>query len=178
MYEGLTGPKPEGSGGVLERKVAANITEMRADRGDFCFRLDDQCGGYVSAFVRVDFDVREVGVEIERELGDGGRCVRHRVWSFPIGVNRASKIITPTFIQDGQSRNGIDFKKSPCDISAMANDIHVWLSDEDAEALRARAKRETRSTTNMATVLIRRGLAVDDAADEDKPKRGRPRKVA
>lgn len=60
----------------------------------------------------------------------------------------------------------------------MANDIHVWLSDEDAEALRARAKRETRSTTNMATVLIRRGLAVDDAADEDKPKRGRPRKVA
>lgn len=60
----------------------------------------------------------------------------------------------------------------------MANEIHVRLSDEDAEAVRTRAQREVRSITNMATLLIRRGLSIKDAADEDKPKRGRPRKVA
>lgn len=61
----------------------------------------------------------------------------------------------------------------------MKNDIHVWLSDEDAAALKARAAREVRSITNMATVLIRQGLAVlPHLVDEEKPKRGRPRKAA
>lgn len=59
----------------------------------------------------------------------------------------------------------------------MRKDIHVWLSDEEAETLRDRARREIRSITNMATVLIRRGLAAeDDTTTEAKPKRGRPRK--
>lgn len=60
----------------------------------------------------------------------------------------------------------------------MANDIHVWLPDDMAAALKARAEHEMRSVTNMACVLIQRGLAVPGnalVAAEDRPRVGRPR---
>lgn len=59
----------------------------------------------------------------------------------------------------------------------MANDIHVWLSDDHAEALRDLAGREMRSITNMASVLIQQGLEAAGVAigvDAARPKRGRP----
>lgn len=58
---------------------------------------------------------------------------------------------------------------------AMANDIHVYLSDEDMKALKVRAGREMRSITNMALVLIRQGLSRGDSTNaENRPRPGRP----
>lgn len=59
----------------------------------------------------------------------------------------------------------------------MANDIHVWLSDEDVDTLRTRARREIRSITNMATILIRIGLmSGTETISIPSPKRGRPKR--
>lgn len=40
----------------------------------------------------------------------------------------------------------------------MTKDIHIWLTDEEAAGLAARAKADDRSITNMARVYIRAGL--------------------
>ncbi len=64
-----------------------------------------------------------------------------------------------------------------CHVSAMANDIHIFLSDEEAAKLRTLAKREDRSLNNTGRLLIRRGLAADpDLTEETRTKRGRPAK--
>jgi hypothetical protein len=59
----------------------------------------------------------------------------------------------------------------------MTTDIHVWLSDEEAESLKQIALREDRSITNLARLYIRRCLmvaGVDVVPENGKPKRGRP----
>ena len=43
-------------------------------------------------------------------------------------------------------------------VLVMATDIHVWLPDDEAEALKMAASREARSVTNMARVFIRDGI--------------------
>jgi hypothetical protein len=58
----------------------------------------------------------------------------------------------------------------------MTKDLHVFLSDEDAADLTARAKREVRSVTNMAHALILHGLRGNQPVDMAPAKRGRPTK--
>lgn len=58
----------------------------------------------------------------------------------------------------------------------MTKDVHVFLSDEDAAALTARARREVRSVTNMAHALILSGLRDDRPVMVAPPRRGRPPK--
>lgn len=60
----------------------------------------------------------------------------------------------------------------------MTKDVHVFLSDEDAEALSDRAKSEVRSVTNMAYALILRGLEDQRPVTVAAPRRGRPPKAA
>lgn len=51
-------------------------------------------------------------------------------------------------------------------VHLMATDIHVWLPDDEAAALKSRATLEDRSITNMARKLIREGLQKSGASTE------------
>lgn len=49
----------------------------------------------------------------------------------------------------------------PCDTMGMANDIHVYLSNEQSAQLRVIATREVRSLSNMVRILLARALDAD-----------------
>ena len=53
----------------------------------------------------------------------------------------------------------------------MANDIHVWLLDDEAALLRKIAKCDGRSITNMARTLMREALKARGLSGDDRPSR-------